>query len=91
MATVAIMQDEDVFDLLRQAEERLEAGSKSLVPTASRPISEPDAAAAEPFVQAPTIQEEKTVREPVVKSKSATKKKVSDTSGPTFLSTGRVA
>lgn len=76
MATVATMQEKDIFDLLRQAEERLEAGSKSVVPSTSRPTLESDAAAAEPFVQAPAAQEEKTVREPVVKSKSATKKKV---------------
>ena len=73
------MQDRDIFDLLRQAEERLEAGSKSVAtPTASKATSEPDATTAEPFVQAPAIQNERTVREPVVASKSATKKKVRD-------------
>lgn len=75
MATVATMQEKDIFDLLRQAEERLEAGSNSVVPSTSRPTLKSDAAAAVPFVQAPAAQEEKTVREPVVKSKSATKKK----------------
>lgn len=80
MATVATIQDADIFDLLRQAEERLEAGSKSIVPLTSKPTLESDAAVAEPFVQAPATQEEKTVREPITKSKSATKKKVRHTS-----------
>lgn len=73
MTENTVMKDDDVFNLLRQAEARLEAAASKTTVVST---SEPQDAAAEAIVKAPVSREEKTVRKPVVASNSETKKKV---------------